>query len=212
MSIPWTLVENSDMFSFTGIQPKETARRIHAFLDQHIKGMSYIFNEDEIMSTRQWHLYYHTPINEATPRDDVHFRHTAGTVEFRQIFVENVGWRHDAFEWRMIDESCSPLLGYNGLPLRVLHSLTVPAFNREAERWRYQSWARHGVQPPPYVGMGVTYCSGSDRYPYVVVEANTRLKSVAVAQVDYQLVRGSVFSENQQYEFGERRSNQSWLI
>jgi hypothetical protein len=65
---------------------------------------------------------------------------------------------------------------------------------------------------PVTVGVGVTYYIGGDAYPYVVVEADPKRKSIVIARVEYHVVSGSEQTGDAVYAFGEKRGNQTWVI
>lgn len=50
------------------------------------------------------------------------------------------------------------------------------------------------------VGTGVTYCSGTDRYPYTVVEVRGP-KTLVIQQDNYKRTDGNGMSEDQTYEY-----------
>jgi len=204
--IPWIRIEQNNMFDWTAIQPYAMCDRMIDFLNQHITGYDYAFVPKD-QETNHWHIYYFTPVHEADPYDE-HELHTAGVAEFRRIRGE-----YSAFEWRMINEADGVPFWYHGLSLRVLESLTIPPPSRDAESWRYDNWRAHGICPPPlYVGMGVTYVVGSDRYPYVITELYANKQSIQVAPVHYHVVSGSEQSGDAVYAFGEPMPGRECLI
>ena len=53
----------------------------------------------------------------------------------------------------------------------------------------------------PKVGMGVTQCIGSDRYPFTVIEVSENLKTVVIQLDTYSRTDSNGLSESQEYEF-----------
>ena len=137
---------------------------------------------------------------------------TAGVVEFRRVFDGEV-WLEETFDWKVINERNGPALDRRGLPIEILSKLWNPAPNNTAARWRWVNWHARGEQMPIYRGMGVTYDNGRDRTPYIVVECDPKLKGIAVAPVEWKVVKGSEQDGSAVYEFGDRAvGNQSWEI
>ena len=62
----------------------------------------------------------------------------------------------------------------------------------------------------PTVGMGVTYCVGSDRYPYTVVEVVSHRKIIVQADQFTRTDRNGL-SESQRYDF-ERNTDAPKVI
>lgn len=164
----------------------------------------------------QYHFWFPS---EDTPRHpDVlschcyyHGLGTAGVVEFERIH-ENGRWLPQEFRWRVVREEDGPALDRRGLSLEILDRLWNPAPNNAAARWRWMNWHARGEQMPIYRGMGAFYSNG-DRYPFVVVETDSKLKSIGISRVDYRVVSGSEQTGDAVYEFGtEPRDNQIWEI
>lgn len=139
---------------------------------------------------------------------------TAGVVEFEQIFDDNVGWRRNAFKWRVVNERNGPSSDYRGLFIHVLHDLDTPAPNNEAARWRWLNWHARGLQMPIYRGMGGFYYNGRDRTPVVVArDPVSRLKGIEVVYVSYKVVSGSEQTGDAKYEFDtEISTRKTWYI
>jgi hypothetical protein len=127
---------------------------------------------------------------------------TAGVVEFRRVWRDNIGWEPNVFEWRVVNERQGPSAEYRGLFIHILHELWTPAPNNEAARWRWQNWHARGLQVPIYRGMGAFSYNGRDRYPYIVAKRpESRLKGIELAHVAYKVVSGSAQDGSAKYEF-----------
>lgn len=207
MATPWQVIDFPELFERCNYMTMGDA--IQPFLETQDVARDYcMFRADhEPHNNRSGHIYFYNAKSDPEPR-------TAGVIQYRQIHVTSVGWRHDAFEFRVVFESDSDIrLQMQGLPLDVLHALTTPPPTRAAEHWRYRCGAHQGYYPKPYVGMGVTYDNGRDRTPYIVTEVSSKVKGISIARVDYRVVSGSEQDGSAVYEFGNEPSgNQEMYI
>lgn len=53
----------------------------------------------------------------------------------------------------------------------------------------------------PIVNMGATLCSGSDRYPYTIIEVSENGKTITMQQDKHKRIDKNGLSENQEYEY-----------